>query len=144
MSQKNFHPTKYQWEYAGDSYTPVTEYDPADLYNVHSPNWNETGSQNAAGVVAVIDCGVDYEHPDLKDVMYVFPSELQEKLQCGPYGINTAETGDKKNPMDYESHGTHCAGVIATPNGDFSASRSRPLAKPFMTVMPIPACSQAA
>ena len=80
---------------------------------MHSPNWNETGSQNAAGVVAVIDCGVDYEHPDLKDVMYVFPFELQEKLQCGPYGINTAETGDKKNPMDYESHGTHCAGVIA-------------------------------
>ena len=109
----SFDLTKYQWEYAGNSYTPVTEYDPADLYNVHSPNWNETGSQNAAGVVAVIDCGVDYEHPDLKDVMYVFPSELQEKLQCGPYGINTAETGDKKNPMDYESHGTHCAGVIA-------------------------------
>ena len=109
----SFDLTKYQWEYAGDSYTPVTEYDPADLYNVHSPNWNETGSQNAAGVVAVIDCGVDYEHPDLKDVMYVFPPELQEKLQCGPYGINTAETGDKKNPMDYESHGTHCAGVIA-------------------------------
>ena len=109
----SFDLTKYQWEYAGNSYTPVTEYDPADLYNVHSPNWNETGSQNAAGVVAVIDCGVDYEHPDLKDVMYVFPPELQEKLQCGPYGINTAETGDKKNPMDYESHGTHCAGVIA-------------------------------
>ena len=109
----SFDLTKYQWEYAGDSYTPVTEYDPADLYNVHSPNWNETGSQNAAGVVAVMDCGVDYEHPDLKDVMYVFPPELQEKLQCGPYGINTAETGDKKNPMDYESHGTHCAGVIA-------------------------------
>ena len=109
----SFDLTKYQWEYAGNSYTPVTEYDPADLYIVHSPNWNETGSQNAAGVVAVIDCGVDYEHPDLKDVMYVFPSELQEKLQCGPYGINTAETGDKKNPMDYESHGTHCAGVIA-------------------------------
>ena len=109
----SFDLTKYQWEYAGNSYTPVTEYDPADLYNVHSPNWNETGSQNAAGVVAVIDCGVDYEHPDLKDVMYVFPSELQEKLQCGPYGINTAETGDKKNPMDYKSHGTHCAGVIA-------------------------------
>ena len=109
----SFDLTKYQWEYAGNSYTPVTEYDPADLYNVHSPNWNETGSQNAAGVVAVIDCGVDYEHPDLKDVMYVFPSELQEKLQCGPYGINTAETGDKKDPMDYESHGTHCAGVIA-------------------------------
>ena len=109
----SFDLTKYQWEYAGDSYTPVTEYDPADLYNVHSPNWNETGSQNAAGVVAVIDCGVDYEHPDLKDVMYVFPPELQEKLQCGPYGINTAETGDKKNPMDYKSHGTHCAGVIA-------------------------------
>ena len=109
----SFDLTKYQWEYAGNSYTPVTEYDPADLYNVHSPNWNETGSQNAAGVVAVIDCGVDYEHPDLKNVMYVFPPELQEKLQCGPYGINTAETGDKKNPMDYESHGTHCAGVIA-------------------------------
>ena len=109
----SFDLTKYQWEYAGNSYTPVTEYDPADLYNVHSPNWNETGSQNAAGVVAVIDCGVDYEHPDLKNVMYVFPPELQEKLQCGPYGINTAETGDKKNPMDYKSHGTHCAGVIA-------------------------------
>lgn len=52
-------------------------------------------------VVAVIDTGVDYTHPDLKDNMW---------HEGGLIGFN-AITGSN-NPMDDNSHGTHCAGTI--------------------------------
>jgi thermitase len=48
-------------------------------------------------LVAVIDTGVDYNHPDLVD-QYV----------TGGYDY----VNDDNDPMDDHSHGTHCAGVI--------------------------------
>ena len=105
--------TRFQWATVGSSYIPVTDVDPSKLYNVHSPKWNEAGKTNSEGVVAVIDTGVDYTHPDLAGVMYEFSPELQKKLSCGPFRINTGGDGDTKDPMDYNGHGTHCAGIIA-------------------------------
>ncbi|MFX0174337.1 MAG: S8 family serine peptidase, partial [Candidatus Hodarchaeota archaeon] len=48
-------------------------------------------------IVAVIDTGVDYNHPDLVD-QYVI----------GGYDY----VNDDNDPMDDHSHGTHCAGII--------------------------------
>lgn len=53
-------------------------------------------------IVAVIDTGVDYNHPDLKANMW---------SQDGRYGYDFFDNDD--NPMDEQNHGTHCAGTIA-------------------------------
>lgn len=62
----------------------------------------EQGSDSI--VVAVIDTGIDYRHPDLKANIWVKPGTTNV------HGFN-AITG-KLDPMDDHSHGTHCAGTI--------------------------------
>ncbi|WP_157605326.1 S8 family peptidase [Schlesneria paludicola] len=53
-------------------------------------------------VVAVIDTGVDYNHPDLKANMW---------SKNGKFGFDFYDDDD--DPMDEQNHGTHCAGTIA-------------------------------
>lgn len=57
-------------------------------------------------VVAVIDTGVDYTHPDLIDNMWENTTTLP-----GRHGYNFKDQND--DPMDDVGHGTHCAGIIA-------------------------------
>lgn len=59
-------------------------------------------------VVAVLDTGVDYNHPALKDHIWANPVGCPDK-DCHGYDF------DKKtnDPMDGDQHGTHCAGIIA-------------------------------
>ena len=73
----------------------------AELYNQWgyydiAANWLPD-SATTAPMVAVIDTGVDYTHPDLVG-----------KVVKGPDFVN-ADT----NPMDDNKHGTHVAGIIA-------------------------------
>lgn len=76
-------------------------------------------------VVAVMDSGVDYTHPDLAPVMWddglLYP-ELTA-LGGGRFGLNTSGEGDTDDPMDVSvGHGTHCASVIASAwNGEGTA-----------------------
>ncbi len=80
-----------------------------------------TGRNQANGgtLLAVIDTGIDYNHPDLKDNMWKNPGEIAgdgidndgNGVIDDVYGYNAyADSGD---PMDGHSHGTHCAGTIA-------------------------------
>jgi hypothetical protein len=64
--------------------------------------WNlTTGTTNV--VVAVIDTGVDYTHPDLAANMFQDPVD-------GSYGINVVS--GTTDPMDDNGHGTHVSGII--------------------------------
>ena len=79
-----------------------------------------TISQGSKSVkIAVIDTGVDYTHPNLKNQIDVNMAEFNGKPGVDDdangfvddiYGYNfSAKTGD---PMDGHGHGSHCAGVI--------------------------------
>nr|MCR5357537.1 S8 family serine peptidase [Lachnospiraceae bacterium] len=85
------------------------------------PYWNNTDYRNADDtVVAVLDTGVDYNHEDLKDVIWddglLYP-ELTA-LGGGRYGYNGVDSTStgipyySYDPMDDQSHGTHCAGSV--------------------------------
>lgn len=81
--------------------------------------WEITkGSENIK--IAVIDTGIDYNHPDLRANMWVNEAELN-----GIDGVDDDGNGyvddihgydfanNDGDPMDGAGHGTHCAGTIA-------------------------------
>lgn len=86
--------------------------------DIHAPEaWDITkGSRDVT--VAVIDTGVDYNHSDLHENMWMNPGEVPGN------GIDDDENGfvddvygwdfanNDNDPMDDNMHGTHCAGVI--------------------------------
>ena len=67
-------------------------------------------------VVAVLDSGVDYNHPDLMANMWTRPAYVPQYKdeELGTYndlhGFNA--TDNQGDPMDENGHGTHCSGII--------------------------------
>lgn len=79
--------------------------------------YQKTGFPNEKEVVvAVMDTGVDYTHPDLQDSMWTGGNiGALTSLGGGLYGINTSGEGNKNDPQDrHVGHGTHCASTIAS------------------------------
>ena len=85
--------------------------------------WNvSTGTGNT--IVAVIDTGIDYRHPDLAPNLWQNPGEIPGNgidddgngFRDDRIGANFIDnTGD---PYDTNSHGTHVAGIIGAKGGN--------------------------
>lgn len=74
-------------------------------------------------IVAVLDSGVDYNNEDLREAMWENPGDLPGVSgRAGTHGFDFVDGDDEPLPESdslEESHGTHCAGVIAaTGNND--------------------------
>ncbi len=75
-------------------------------------------------VVAVIDTGVDYNHLDLRNNIWINTAEIAGNgldddgngYIDDVYGWDCV--GDDKDPMDDNGHGTHVAGIIAAENNE--------------------------
>lgn len=81
-----------------------------------SEAWNvSTGS--TTNVVAVVDTGIDYTHPDLAPNMWSAPAAFTVTIggaditcPAGTHGFNAIEL--TCDPMDDHNHGSHVAGTI--------------------------------
>lgn len=74
---------------------PAAETIPANVTQVNAEAAWPTSKGNGIGV-AILDTGIDFDHPDLKD------------NYAGGVSFVPGTT-----PMDDQGHGTHCAGIIA-------------------------------
>jgi thermitase len=77
--------------------------------------WERThGSKKV--VVAVLDSGVDYTHPDLAGNMWHRPADMEMYFDREVGVVDDfngySAVDSERDPMDENGHGTHCAGII--------------------------------
>jgi subtilisin family serine protease len=110
----------------------------ADVPNLGGTNWGldkvkapEVWAKGYTGqgiVVAVIDTGVDYTHPDLDGNIWTNTGEIPDDGidNDGNGFIDDVRgwdfTNRDNNPMDDDGHGTHVAGTIAAERNGFGVT----------------------
>lgn len=115
---------------------PVTQYSTPDIDMNLWEAWEAyplSKEDTRTVIIAIIDTGVDYRHPDLKDQMWVNPNEIPnngidddgngyvDDIHGWDFYNNDASVchyletanGYIANPDDNDNHGTHIAGTIA-------------------------------
>ncbi|MBU4580801.1 MAG: S8 family serine peptidase [Proteobacteria bacterium] len=116
------HALRYPNRAANDPYADLQW----GLANIHAGEaWDITPGKPAV-VIAVIDTGVDYQHPDLRGNIWINAAEIPgngidddgngyvDDIRGWDFAGNDAINPVADNdPMDVDGHGTHIAGIIA-------------------------------
>ncbi len=111
---------KKQWHYNNDG--SVYGYVKGADINLFKAWEEETGKSNV--IVCVVDGGIDHEHEDLKDNMYINVAERD-----GVAGKDDDDNGyiddiygynfyDDKGQIEPQDHGTHVAGTVSARNNN--------------------------
>lgn len=110
-----------------------------NLNSINAPESWAQGYKGAGVVVAVVDTGVDINHPDLMSQLWVNADEIAGNGIDDDHNGYVDDTsgwdfanGDN-NPDDQNGHGTHVAGSIAADDNGFGATGVAPDAK----IMPV-------
>ena len=85
--------------------------------------WAEPTITSKRPVIAIIDTGVDVNHPDLKDNIWTNEKETENGYDTDRNGfVDDIHGWDFVNQTglmgDYNGHGTHCAGIAAASGGN--------------------------
>ena len=91
------------------------------LPKIKAPLAWDTRKEAPTVIVAVIDTGIDFNHPDLKDNIWKNPGENPGNgidddgngVIDDVHGANFVSGTGTGNPLDDNKHGTHVAGIIA-------------------------------
>src|SRR5580765_4071886 len=91
--------------------------------DIHAAQAWDVSFGSTAQVVAVVDTGIDYTHPDLAANVWSAPAAFSVNIDgvtvtcpAGSHGFNAiAMTCD---PMDDHNHGTHVSGTIGASGGN--------------------------
>ena len=107
--------------------------------NIHQL-WNQNIINKKRPVIAILDTGVDINHPDLVDNIWTNPKEADGETAYDDdgngivddvHGWNFVE--DYYDLTDRNGHGTHCAGIAAATNNTIGIVGANPLA----LIMPV-------
>jgi subtilisin family serine protease len=130
--------------YAEPNYIRQLYYEPNDPFYpyqwaLHLINANHAWDEargNSTVLIAIIDTGVDYLHPDLAPSIWHNSAEIPDNgldddengyvddyigydFSDAPYWPGAGDYLDRDNdPMDDNGHGTHCAGIAAASGDD--------------------------
>jgi len=124
----------YYTHYYGSFPVNITSTEDIDM-NIPAAwsNYPLSKNETRTVLIAIIDTGVDYRHPDLKDQMWVNPNEIPDNaidddnngyvddIHGWDFYNNDAsvchyaetENGYTADPDDNDNHGTHIAGIVA-------------------------------
>lgn len=142
----------YQWHLFNQGQTYLKEKD--DIHNIplkglpgKDIDWksfkDKLGTKRP--IVAVLDTGVDLEHPDLKDALWTNEKECGQdpkvdhdnnnlKGDCQGWNFTAGiETDEAKIPNDTDGHGSHVAGIIAAQINDYGVAG----VNPNIRIMPV-------